>query len=190
MENTEAKKEKKKGITEKIEVPEKVEVRIENGTFFVKGPKGETSKILSSPRVQIKKEGNSIIIHSEKESKRDKTMVYSFVSHIKNLFLGVQELYIYKLRVCSSHFPIKAAVSGKDFVISNFLGERKARKTPLYPEVKVTVDGNTIIVEGVNKEKVSQQAANIERICFIKNRDRRVFQDGAYIFEKAGKSIM
>ena len=41
-----------------------------------------------------------------------------------------------------------------------------------------------VTVTGSDREKVGQTAANIERACKIKKRDRRVFQDGIYIVSK------
>ena len=41
-----------------------------------------------------------------------------------------------------------------------------------------------VVVKGADREKVGQTAANIERACRIKKRDRRVFQDGVYIVSK------
>ena len=42
-----------------------------------------------------------------------------------------------------------------------------------------------IVVSGIDKEAVGQTAANIERSTTVKKRDRRVFQDGIYLIEKA-----
>ena len=54
-------------------------------------------------------------------------------------------------------------------------------------EVKVEVQNKVdVIVSGADIEKVGQTAANIERSCKIRKRDRRVFQDGIYITSKAG----
>jgi large subunit ribosomal protein L6 len=41
-----------------------------------------------------------------------------------------------------------------------------------------------VVVTGIDKENVGQTAANIERCAVIKNRDRRVFQDGIYLLGK------
>ena len=41
-----------------------------------------------------------------------------------------------------------------------------------------------VIVSGIDKEAVGQTAANIERCTTVKNRDRRVFQDGIYRIAK------
>ena len=48
-------------------------------------------------------------------------------------------------------------------------------------------DGNVEVFIDLprRKEKVGQTSANIERACRIRGRDRRVFQDGIYIVEKA-----
>jgi large subunit ribosomal protein L6 len=41
-----------------------------------------------------------------------------------------------------------------------------------------------VTVTGIDKESVGQTAANIERSTTVKNRDRRVFQDGIYLIHK------
>ena len=41
-----------------------------------------------------------------------------------------------------------------------------------------------LVVSGIDKELVGQTAANIERCATVKNRDRRVFQDGIYLLSK------
>ena len=51
-------------------------------------------------------------------------------------------------------------------------------------DVKVKVQGEDIIVEGLNLENVSQTAANIEQATKVKNKDPRVFLDGIYVFER------
>ena len=51
------------------------------------------------------------------------------------------------------------------------------------------MQGDQIIVEGVNLDDVSQTAANIEIATRILYRDRRRFQDGIFITSKAGVPI-
>jgi large subunit ribosomal protein L6 len=45
------------------------------------------------------------------------------------------------------------------------------------------------VLTGSDLEQVSQTAANIERATKIRGFDPRVFQDGIYITEKAGRPI-
>jgi large subunit ribosomal protein L6 len=52
------------------------------------------------------------------------------------------------------------------------------------PGVKVTVKDRDIIVEGADLEAVAQTAANIEKATKIKDKDRRIFVDGIYIYKK------
>ncbi len=79
-------------------------------------------------------------------------------------------------------------VEAKQLTINNLFGEKVPRvaKLPWSPaEVEVRVENKTdVVVRGADREKVGQTAANIERSCRIKNRDRRVFQDGIYIVSK------
>jgi large subunit ribosomal protein L6 len=77
------------------------------------------------------------------------------------------------------------AVQGREFVVNNYFGERVPRRAQILDGVDVKVENKTdIIVSGIDKEKVGQTAANIERSTTVKNRDRRVFQDGIYRIAK------
>ena len=52
-------------------------------------------------------------------------------------------------------------------------------------EVQVKVENKSdVFVSGVDREKVGQTAAIIEKACRIRGRDRRIFQDGIYIVSK------
>ena len=108
-------------------------------------------------------------------------------AHIKNMIRGVTSGFEYKMKTVYSHFPIKTSVEGNDFVIQNFLGERYARKASILEGVKVVVKGDDITVTGIDKEKVGQTVANIERATKVRNRDIRVFQDGVYLINKGGR---
>ena len=51
-------------------------------------------------------------------------------------------------------------------------------------DVKVKVESEDIVVQGLNLEDVSQTAANIEQATKVKKKDPRVFLDGIYVYEQ------
>jgi large subunit ribosomal protein L6 len=114
-------------------------------------------------------------------------MIGTFTSHIKNMIKGVTELYVYKLKVCSGHFPITVQATKDDFIVKNFLGETIPRKMKLVKGVSVKVEGEIVTVESTDKEIAGRTASDIEQLVRITNRDRRIFQDGIWMTEKAGK---
>ena len=78
------------------------------------------------------------------------------------------------------------AVQGNQLIVNNYFGERVPRSANILAGVDVKVQNKTeIVVSGIDKEAVGQTAANIERSTTVKKRDRRVFQDGIYLIEKA-----
>ncbi len=176
-------------IIEKIEIPEGVTVELVGPLMKVKGPKGENERSFAYYKIDIKVEDNYVVISSKKPTKREKTMLYTFKAHIKNLLDGVASGFVYKVKVCSTHFPMSVSVENNQVVIKNFLGEKIPRKSQIMDGVSVKLEGDILIVEGVDKEKTSTTAARIEQATRITNRDRRIFQDGCFIIEKAGKPI-
>jgi large subunit ribosomal protein L6 len=179
----------KEDLLKEIELVEGVTAELEGTLLKVKGPKGEVARTFVHPKIKLVLDGNKIVLSSPKATKREKKILGSFEAHIKNSVLGVQEPHIYRLKICSGHFPMNVSVSGQEFVVKNFLGESVPRKVTLPQAAKVKVDGTEIVIESADREAAGLAASKIEDLCKIKGRDIRIFQDGCYIIHKAGKDI-
>lgn len=174
-------------ITERITVPDGVTVTMENDILTIKGEKGELSRAFSHPKIDLKINGKVVEIHGKDVRRKGKALIGTFVAHINNMIKGVTEGFEYKMKTVFSHFPIKTSVDRNEFVIQNFLGERSARRAKILDGVTIEVKGDNITVQGIDKERVGQTVANIERATMVKKRDARVFQDGVYQVSKGGK---
>ncbi|MEB3779374.1 MAG: 50S ribosomal protein L6 [Desulfurococcales archaeon] len=172
-------------VEKRINVPDGVEVDIDGMRVTVRGPRGELSRDFSHARgIIVRKEGNEIIVEAYFADSRKRALVGSIASHINNMITGVTKGFRYKLKIIYSHFPMKVELNGDKLIISNFLGEKADRIAKILPGVTVEIKGQDIIVEGIDVESVGQTAANIEAATKIKDRDRRKFMDGIYIYEK------
>jgi len=167
-----------------IEIPDAVNVEVDDKTITVKGPKGEQKREFNYPKVNINKKGKDVVIASKLATMKEKTMMGTLRAHLRNMIQGVNEGFTYKLAVCSSHFPMNISVNENKVITKNFLGEKIPRTANILEGVSVKVQGKEIVVEGIDLEKVGQTAANIEHSTKITNRDRRRFQDGIYITQK------
>ena len=179
----------KKDIVEEIEIPEGVQHKVEGKKHVFQGEKGIVERLFSNPSVNITTSGNIIKIFAKSASKPTKSIINTYKAHILNAIKGCQEGFIYKLKICSGHFPMNVSVSNDKLVIKNFLGEKVPREVKLRKGVKVKIDGVFVLVEGPDKEKTGQMAADIEQRTRRPGFDRRIFQDGIYAVEKAGKEI-
>ena len=167
-----------------IEIPEGINVEvIENKVTLSKG-NDSVSKQFKAREIKISEKNNSIIIRTEKYSRRTKSSINAIYSHIKNMIEGLTKGYEYRLAIVYSHFPINVVVKGNIVEINNFTGEKRPRKALIIGDTKVEVKGKEIIVTGKNKEQVGQTAANMENATRIKDKDRRIFQDGIFIVSK------
>ena len=179
----------KQDITEKITVPDGVNVSINKHLVSIQGKHGSQGRNFIHPTITIDKKNNSVILNVKNGTLREKRLIKTFKSHIINMIHGSNEGYTYELKICSMHFPMTVTVEGNELIIKNFIGEKKPRRSKIINGVKVRVNGDKIICEGHDKEKTGQTAANIELATRIRNKDRRIFQDGCYQTIKAGKPI-
>src|SRR3989337_3203926 len=162
-------------ISRTIEVPENVEVTLAGLKVTVKGEKGTLVRDFSFVPISINAEGNTVRVSAEWPRKKEAALVGTIYSHIQNMVTGVQKGFTYKLKIVFSHFPISAKVQGKIVAIENFTGERRARKANIIGDVKVKVETEDLVVQGLNLEDVSQTAANIEQATKGKRKDLPTF---------------
>jgi len=93
-----------KEIARQVEIPEGVAVTVDGNIITVKGPKGEISRQLSYPEIEIRKEESHLVVNSRLDRKRQRAMVGTLAAHICNMIKGVTEGYEYKMRSCHSTF--------------------------------------------------------------------------------------
>jgi len=172
-----------------VTIPSGVTASVDGNLVKVKGAKGEIFRKFVLHDIILEKKDDKIVVTSPSTRKADKAKAGTIHAHIKNMVESTTNGVVYKMKIVYSHFPMNVKVQGDKFVIDNFLGEKSPRKAKILKNVTVEVKGQDVTLKGIDKEIVSQTAANIEQITKITKRDLRVFQDGIYIIEKDGKPI-
>ena len=140
-----------------IAVPAGVTVDIaENNHVTVKGPKGTLERTLPA-EMDIKLEGSEVIVTRPNDLKKMKSLHGLTRTLINNMVVGVTEGYTKELEVNGVGY--RASKSGNKLTLN--LGYSHPVEM-IDPEgLESTVDGNKIIVKGIDKEKVGQYAAEI-----------------------------
>ncbi|MBU5575286.1 MAG: 50S ribosomal protein L6 [Candidatus Aenigmatarchaeota archaeon] len=178
-------------MKEIVKIPQEVQVEIQGLNIKVSGSNGSLERDFSNPEInkiiKIEKENNNLIVSSSSDKRKIKAYVGMIAARINEMINGVIQDYVYKLKIVYMHFPINVKISENKIIISNFLGEKTPRIAEIPKNVKVEIQGDTIIVKSPNKELAGETAARIEMATRIKARDRRVFEDGIFIVEKPGR---
>ncbi len=174
-------------MKEIIEVPEGVNAKIEGKKIIISKGDVVNQKTLFHPLIKTSIKENKIILESDKENRKILQLLNTFKAHINNMIRGVQKPFVYELKICASHFPINVEINDDTILIKNFLGEKVPRKSRIYGNTKVKVENEDIIISSSSIEEAGQTAAGIEMATKVKERDRRIFQDGIYITKKGGK---
>lgn len=159
-------------------------VTVDGRLVTVKGPKGEIVRDFNHADVTIEHIKKEIRVSVDYPRSRQIALVGTILSHITNMMLGVTHGVIYKMKIVFAHFPPTAKVVGDKLTIANFYGEKAVRVAKILPGVIVRVEGDDVIVEGIDIELVGQTAANIQRSTRLRRKDPRKFHDGVYVYEK------
>ncbi|MFD1685753.1 50S ribosomal protein L6 [Halobellus litoreus] len=167
-----------------IEIPDEVSAEVSNLDLTVEGPEGSVTRTLWYPSVSVSVEDDQVVIASEEADAKTNATVGTFESHVSNMIHGVSEGWTYEMEVYYAHFPMQVDVEDDEVVITNFLGEKSSRRTPIRGDTEVQIDGEVVTLTGPSKEDVGQTAADIEQLTRVTDKDTRVFQDGVYITQK------
>jgi large subunit ribosomal protein L6 len=179
-----------KELREEIEIPEGLVASLEGDEIVMKKGDKELRRKLD-PRFEVKVEGSKVMLNSSKTTRREKRMFGTVKAHIRNMIRGLTEGFKYELEVANVHFPMNVSYDkeSNDLVVKNFLGEKKDRRIRLTEDVDVNVNKNIVEVTSHNIERAGQAATNIEKGTRVRNKDRRIYQDGIYIVKKPGREF-
>ena len=140
-----------------VEVPAGVEVKIaENNVVTVKGPKGTLEKALPT-EMSITMEDGHVVVTRPNDLKKMKSLHGLTRTLIQNMVTGVSQGYEKTLEVNGVGY--RAQKQGKKLVLS--LGYSYPVEMEDPEGLESAVDGNKIVVKGIDKEKVGQYAAEI-----------------------------
>ncbi len=140
-----------------VVIPAGVTVDIAEGNkVTVKGPKGTLERVLPQ-EMEIKVEDGHVVVTRPNDLKKMKSLHGLTRTLIHNMVVGVSEGYEKTLEVNGVGY--RAAKSGKKLTLS--LGYSHPVEMTDPEGLESVVDGNKIIVKGIDKEKVGQYAAEI-----------------------------
>lgn len=143
-----------------IPIPSSVEVNINEQKVFIKGKEGEISFSLPSA-IKIKKEKNQLYFIRQSNEKKVKALHGLWRTLINNAIIGVNTLWEKRLKVVGTGYRVK--MQG-----DNLIFEVGFTHPVIFKKVEgisfAVVDGNTIVVKGIDKQLVGQVAYQIKSI--------------------------
>ena len=144
----------------KLTLPAGVTVNVENNTVTVKGPKGELS-LEKSDLIEVNVDGTVVSTKQIKPSKRANVMQGTTNSLINNMIIGVSEEFSKGLEAVGVGYRFN--VQGNKLTVNAGYSHPVVMEIPNGLSVKL--DSNTeITVHGIDKQRVSEFAANIRKI--------------------------
>ena len=167
-----------------VAIPAGVEVSVAEGNVVtVKGPKGTLERALPK-EMEIKVEDGHVVVSRPNDLKKMKSLHGLTRSLIHNMVVGVSEGYTKELEVNGVGY--KAAKQGKKLVLSLGYSHPVEMEDPEGLESKV--DGNKIVISGIDKEKVGEFAANVRKVRKPEPyKGKGVKYTGEYVRRKEGK---
>ena len=145
-----------------VNIPAGVEAKFDNGVLTVKGPKG-TLTLDVNPAMIVEVNAGSIEIKvpedkSPKAVKRNRALHGLTRSLVANMVTGVTQGYQKKIEVKGVGYRVQK--KGKDLVMN--LGYSHQVIVSDTDDIKIEApDPNTIIISGIDKQKVGQFAAEV-----------------------------
>ena len=143
-----------------LSIPENVNVNVEGSTVTVKGPKGELSLELVK-NIAVKVEDGTVTVEPLKDDKFTHAMHGTTNANIKNMIIGVSEGYKKGLEIVGVGY--KFNVQGNKLTISAGYSHPVIMEVPNGITVKA-ISNTEIELEGIDKEKVGEFAANIRKV--------------------------
>ena len=143
-----------------VEVPGGVNVEISGGTVTVTGPKGELT-VPVGRGVEVRQEDGSLVVERASDSPEHRAMHGLTRSLIQNAVTGVTDGFTKTLNIAGVGY--RAALQGQDVNLQ--VGY--SHPVTISPREGIEFElpnATTIIVRGIDKQRVGQMAAEIRKV--------------------------
>ncbi len=141
-----------------IKVPSGVELKADGVQFTVKGPKGEM-KLNVHPNMKLEMADGEIKVLRPSDAKSDRALHGLTRSLVNNMVVGVTTGFTKQLNIVGVGYKVE--LKGKGLVLNLGFSHPIEYPTPAGIEFDVDQKKNTIVVKGIDKQKVGQAAAEI-----------------------------
>lgn len=140
-----------------IILPDKVQITLNKNKVVVEGPKGRLEHNLPS-QIGVRIEENKVFVEPKTVSDKTKALHGTLRSLISNMVKGVSEGWSKQLELVGSGY--RAEISGNNKLVIN-VGFSHPIEVEAPDGILFKLEKNIITVEGIDKEKVGQVAAEI-----------------------------
>ena len=143
-----------------IVLPAGVTAEIDGHNITVKGPKGELKRELSS-KIVVEEENGTITCKRNSDDPKERALHGLTRALINNMVVGVSKGFEKKLNLVGVGY--RAAMNGNKLALT--VGKSHPVEMDPGPDLKVEVpQPNTIVISGIDKEKVGAFAANVREV--------------------------
>lgn len=167
-----------------VTIPSGVTADIANGVITVKGPKG-TLTLTMREEISYTVDGDTIIVKPANDTKAARAFWGMQRTLVDNLVVGVTEGYTKTLNITGVGY--RANSQGSNLKLQLGYSHDVDFAIPEGIEIK-TPDNTTVLISGIDKQKVGQVAAEIRRWRKPEPyKGKGIKYAGEFIFRKEGK---
>lgn len=167
-----------------LTIPTGVNVTVENNTITVKGPKGELNYTFDK-NITVTVDGETLKVTRANETKTVKSLHGTTNALIANMLVGVSEGFTKSLEAIGVGYRFN--VAGKKITVN--AGYSNPVEVTVPEGLSVEAVSNTEIdIKGIDKQKVSEFAANVRKIREPEPyKGKGIRYKGEYVRRKEGK---
>ena len=168
-----------------IELPKGVEVKVDKGVVRVKGPKGQLERTVR-PEISVEVEDGQVVVKRSSEAKQHRAYHGLTRALVANMVEGVTDGYSKSLEIVGVGY--RADKKGKNLVLT--VGYSHEVQYPEPEGISLTTPNQTtIVVEGIDKQKVGQVAAELRAVRPPEPyKGKGIRYQGEQVRRKAGKT--
>lgn len=142
-----------------IEIPQEVEINLDNNKIQIKGPKGVVDYLIHE-KIIISKSDKEIIVTAKSKDKFAHSLQGLTRSLIANMITGVTKGYTKKLEVIGVGYRVQ--LQGSDLILNVGFSHPVTVKAP--EGITFALQKNTITISGIDKQLVGEISAQIRKI--------------------------